>query len=179
MFTASTMYFTANGRVVYAFSRDGAMLGSRWWRQLSPRTQQPVAGVWLMAALSFLIGSPAVFVRQYLNALSATCVIALTLSCAIPIALGLWRGPEGYVHGVFHLGRWSRPLAAASCVWVALICTVFCLPMVYPVTALNANWAPLMLGLLLVFALALCRQHCTHTAPTPTQPPSHLAAAPS
>ncbi|GFH19314.1 amino-acid permease BAT1-like protein, partial [Haematococcus lacustris] len=64
MFTASTMYFTANGRVVYAFSRDGAMLGSRWWRQLSPRTQQPVAGVWLMAALSFLIGSPAVFVRQ-------------------------------------------------------------------------------------------------------------------
>ncbi|KAJ9505741.1 hypothetical protein QJQ45_029261 [Haematococcus lacustris] len=92
---------------------------------------------------------------QYLKALSAACVVALTLSYGTPIALSMWRGPEGYVHGPWHLGRWSRPLAAVSCTWILFISIVFCLPMAYPMTPGNANWAPLILSLLLAFALLL------------------------
>ncbi|GFH20872.1 uncharacterized protein HaLaN_18071, partial [Haematococcus lacustris] len=155
MFMSCLTAITANSRMVYAFSRDGAMLGSRWWRQLSARGQQPVAGAWLMALLSFLLGLPGVFMPQYLKALSAACVVALTLSYGTPIALSMWRGPEGYVHGPWHLGRWSRPLAAVSCTWILFISIVFCLPMAYPMTPGNANWAPLILSLLLAFALLL------------------------
>ncbi|GFH15316.1 uncharacterized protein HaLaN_11520 [Haematococcus lacustris] len=89
MFMSCLTAITANSRMVYAFSRDGAMLGSRWWRQLSARGQQPVAGAWLMALLSFLLGLPGVFMPQYLKALSAACVVALTLSYGTPIALSI------------------------------------------------------------------------------------------
>jgi hypothetical protein len=44
--------------MVYAFSRDGAMLGSRVWRQLGSKNHLPVAGTWLMAVLSFIMGLP-------------------------------------------------------------------------------------------------------------------------
>jgi amino acid transporter len=32
-------------RGVFAYSRDGAILGSRWWSKVSPRTKTPVNSV--------------------------------------------------------------------------------------------------------------------------------------
>lgn len=54
----------SSGRMVYAFSRDGAMLGARFLRRLGERSKQPVAGMWFMATLSWLIGLPAIFNEQ-------------------------------------------------------------------------------------------------------------------
>ncbi len=34
------------------------MLGSRVWRQLGSKNHLPVAGTWLMAVLSFIMGLP-------------------------------------------------------------------------------------------------------------------------
>ena len=33
--------------MLYAFSRDGAVPGHRWWHHLNPRTKTPVNAVWL------------------------------------------------------------------------------------------------------------------------------------
>ncbi|KAL6761099.1 hypothetical protein V8C86DRAFT_3132019 [Haematococcus lacustris] len=44
---------------------SGVRLGSRLWRPLSPRAQQPVAAVWFVAALSFCIGLPAVLLPEH------------------------------------------------------------------------------------------------------------------
>lgn len=35
-------------RVVFAFARDNALPGSRWWKQVNPYTQTPVNAVWLV-----------------------------------------------------------------------------------------------------------------------------------
>jgi amino acid transporter len=35
-------------RVVYAFARDNALPGSRFWRQINPHTQTPVNAVWIV-----------------------------------------------------------------------------------------------------------------------------------
>ncbi|GFH24646.1 amino acid/polyamine/organocation transporter, APC superfamily, partial [Haematococcus lacustris] len=141
-------------RAVYAFSRDGAMLGSAWWHRLSEGTQQPWSCVWLMACLALLAALPAIFNPQFATALSATSVVALSLSYLVPIALALWRG-DAFLRGAFSLGSWSRPLARLSCAWISLMSVVFCLPMHYPITLLNANWTPLLLALLLAFAAIL------------------------
>lgn len=45
-------------RMLYAFSRDGAVPGSRWWHKVHPRTQTPMNAVWLCVLVAFLLGLP-------------------------------------------------------------------------------------------------------------------------
>src|SRR4029077_6133584 len=40
---------TANSRMIYAFSRDGAIPGSRFWHRINPRTRTPTNSIWLAA----------------------------------------------------------------------------------------------------------------------------------
>src|ERR1700722_17959620 len=43
-------------RVVFAFARDKALPGSRWWRKLNSRTQTPVNAVWLVMVIAAFCG---------------------------------------------------------------------------------------------------------------------------
>ena len=43
-------------RVVFAFARDNALPGSRWWKQIHPRTGTPVNAVWFVIGCSAVIG---------------------------------------------------------------------------------------------------------------------------
>lgn len=52
-----------------------------------------------------------------------------------------------WVPGRFSLGRWSRPLALVSSVWITFICSLFVLPQV------RAAWHPLH---------SLCDDHAMH-----------------
>ena len=49
---------TSNSRMLYAFSRDGAVPGSRWWHHINPHTKTPVNAVWLSVVVAFLLGLP-------------------------------------------------------------------------------------------------------------------------
>ena len=41
---------TANSRMIYAFSRDGALPGSAIWHKVNKRTRTPTNAIWLAAA---------------------------------------------------------------------------------------------------------------------------------
>ena len=43
-------------RVVFAFARDNALPGSRWWKKMNRRTQTPVNAVWLVMVLAGICG---------------------------------------------------------------------------------------------------------------------------
>lgn len=43
-------------RVVFAFARDNALPGSRWWKKVHPYTRTPVNAVWLVMVLSAVCG---------------------------------------------------------------------------------------------------------------------------
>ena len=43
-------------RVVFAFARDNALPGSRWWKRINGYTQTPVNAVWLVMFLSAICG---------------------------------------------------------------------------------------------------------------------------
>lgn len=43
-------------RVVFAFARDNALPGSRWWKKMNSYTQTPVNAVWLVMVLSGVCG---------------------------------------------------------------------------------------------------------------------------
>ena len=43
-------------RVVFAFARDNALPGSRWWKSMNRHTQTPVNAVWLVVTLAGVCG---------------------------------------------------------------------------------------------------------------------------
>lgn len=43
-------------RVVFAYSRDGAIPGSRWWSKIDKRTKTPVLATWGVLTVSALLG---------------------------------------------------------------------------------------------------------------------------
>ncbi len=49
---------TANSRMIYAFSRDGALPGSDLWHRVNKRTRTPTNAIWLAAGGALVLGLP-------------------------------------------------------------------------------------------------------------------------
>ncbi|MFF7656255.1 amino acid permease [Streptomyces sp. NPDC007983] len=141
----------AASRMVFAFSRDGALPGSRLWQRVSSRTQTPVLAVWLSVAVACLLALPSLYSETAYGAVTAINVIGITPAYAIPVFLRL-RAGDRFTKGPWHLGRWSKPIGWVAVVWVALVTVLFCLPQSSPVTVDSMNYASIALAAVLVLA---------------------------
>ncbi|MEU8972515.1 amino acid permease [Streptomyces monashensis] len=141
----------AASRMVFAFSRDGALPGSHLWRKVSGRTQTPVAAVWLAVIVACLLALPSLYSATAYNAVTAINVIGITPAYAIPVLLRL-RAGDRFRPGPWQLGRWSRPIGWIAVIWVACVTVLFCLPQASPVTVDTMNYASVALAVVLVLA---------------------------
>ncbi|MGW0212192.1 amino acid permease, partial [Streptomyces sp. NPDC003233] len=141
----------AASRMVFAFSRDGALPGSQLWRKVSGRTQTPVAAVWLSVVVAGVLALPSLYSTTAYNAVTAINVIGITPAYAIPVLLRL-RAGDRFRPGPWHLGRWSRPIGWIAVIWVACVTVLFCLPQASPVTVDTMNYASVALAVVLVLA---------------------------
>jgi len=138
-------------RVVFAFARDNALPGSRWWKQVNPYTQTPVNAVWLVmfcAAICGLLG----FSSAALISLAGASVIGLYTSYATPIFLRITSGRDTFVPGSFTLGRWFVPIGAIAVAWVTFINILLMFPTVLPATAKNMNYAVVIIMTVFIYA---------------------------
>jgi amino acid transporter len=142
---------TANSRMIYAFSRDGALPFSRVWHTVSPRTRTPVAAVWLATLAALALGLPYLINSTAYAAVTSIAVIGLYIAYVIPTFLRVRKGPA-FERGPWHLGRWSGTIGVVSVVWVAVITVLFMLPQVSPVTWETFNYAPVAVVVVLGFA---------------------------
>ena len=142
---------TANSRMLYAFSRDGAVPGSRMWHAINPRTRTPTNSIWFCVVFAFLLGLPYLWNATAYAAVTSIAVIGIYISYIIPIFLRL-RAGESFQRGPWHLGRWSYVVGWISVAWVVFICLLFCLPQLSPITATSFNYAPVAVGVVLLFA---------------------------
>ncbi|MFI6288314.1 amino acid permease [Streptomyces sp. NPDC051018] len=142
---------TSNTRQIFAFSRDGAMPGSRLWHSVSPRTRTPVKAVWLAAACSLALITPAWWSHTAFAAVVSVNVVGLYLAYGIPVFLRLRLG-DAFEPGPWSLGRWSVPVARTAVGWIAFTSALFVLPHVSPITATTFNYAPIALGAVLLIA---------------------------
>jgi len=142
---------TSNSRQIFAFSRDGAIPGSRLWHSVNPRTGTPVKSVWFAAVGAFILVLPSLWSTVAFTAVVSVNVIGLFGSYAIPIFLRLRRGEE-FEAGPWNLGRWGKPVALIAVIWVVISSLVFLLPQANPITAHNFNYAPLALGVVLLIS---------------------------
>jgi amino acid transporter len=127
-FFCGTASVTSASRMMFAFSRDGAIPGHTLWRRVSAANRVPVYAVGAIVVLSWALMIPTYWnnVVGYLVGTSIA-VIGLYIAFVLPIILR-WRAGESFERGAWHLGRhykWIDPLAIA---WIALICILFLMP---------------------------------------------------
>jgi amino acid transporter len=147
------------GRMLYAFSRDDGIPGSRWLKRVSHRFRTPanamvaiVAVAWLFNVAAGVVGGGTAIVI-----VTAISTIFLYAAYGIPIWLALrtdgWRAER-----VWSLGRWSKPVAVVALVWIVLLMVLFSFP-----TSGNISW-PFMaavLAFLLVYYFVWARARFT------------------
>jgi amino acid permease (GABA permease) len=142
---------TANSRMIYAFSRDGALPASRVWHRINPRTRTPTNAIWLAAGGAFVLGLPYLFNATAYAAVTSIAVIGLYIAYVIPTFLRL-RAGERFHRGPWHLGRWSRPIGIVAVIWVVFITILFMLPTVSPIDSTTFNYTPIAVLVVLGFA---------------------------
>ncbi|KAI0642964.1 amino acid transporter [Trametes meyenii] len=138
-------------RVVFAFARDNALPGSRWWKRINKHTQTPVNAVWLVIILSVFCGL-LVFSATAFSSLAGASVIGLYTSYATPIFLRITSGRNKLVPGPFSLGKWYMPVGIVAVTWVAFIVILLCFPPSQRTDAAEMNYAPVIVIAVFIFA---------------------------
>jgi amino acid transporter len=130
---------TANSRMIYAFSRDGAIPGHRFWHRVNKRTRTPTNSIWLAVVGAFILFLPYLYNPNAYAAVISIAVIGLYVAYGIPILLRL-RAGDSFRPGPWNLGRWSRPIGIIAVTWIAFIAILFVLPTAFPPTFGNLNY---------------------------------------
>ncbi|HUJ07763.1 MAG TPA: amino acid permease [Streptosporangiaceae bacterium] len=142
---------TANSRMIYAFSRDGALPGSAFWHKVNHRTRTPTNAIWLAAGFAFILALPDLWNGTAYAAVTSIATIGLYVAYVIPTFLRLRQG-ENFKRGPWHLGRWSYLVGTISVIWVIFIAILFMLPTVSPVTRGNFNYTVVAVLVVIGFA---------------------------
>jgi amino acid transporter len=149
---------TANSRMIYAFSRDGAIPGSKFWHKINKRTRTPTNSIWFAVVGAWLLVAPAYWrgsVVAYF-AVTSIAVIGLYIAYVIPTFLRLLAG-KNFKPGPWNLGKWSYLVGWIAVIWVVFICIMLMMPQFSP-GGLGAktidvlNFAPIAVGLVIVLA---------------------------
>jgi amino acid transporter len=142
---------TANSRMIYAFSRDGALPGSNFWHQVNKRTRTPTNAIWLAAAGALILSLPYLWNSAAYYAVTSIATIGLYIAYVAPTFLRLRQG-SSFKRGPWHLGRWSYLIGWTAVIWVVFITILFMLPQVNPITWSTFNYAVVAVLVVLGFA---------------------------
>jgi amino acid permease (GABA permease) len=143
---------TSNSRMIYAFSRDGALPGSAFWHKVNKRTRTPTNSIWLAAVGALILGLPYLWNPEAYAAVTAIATIGLYIAYILPVILRLRQG-ENFKRGPWHLGGWSTLVGVIATIWVVFITILFMLPQAFPPDLTkNFNYAPVAVLVVLIFA---------------------------
>jgi amino acid transporter len=156
-FYCGTASVTAASRMMFAFSRDGAVPGGRQLFRKVSRNRVPVYAVIAIAVLSWALMLPTLAngAIGYLVGTSIA-VIGLYIAYGVPVYLR-WRAGDSFEPGAWTLGKhykWINPIAVA---WIVVIVILFLMPTVPTGIPWHSgfdwnvvNYAPITVGGVLV-----------------------------
>lgn len=143
-----TNFMASCSRQVFAFARDDGLPFGKLIARVYNKSGSPLNSlivVWLFVVLISLVGlgSSVAF-----NAIISLQVMAISATYEVSMLCMLWRRlfgqrlPPAY----WSLGRFGLPLNAFGALYGLYLLAYSAMPPVYPVTAENFNWAPVMFG---------------------------------
>jgi amino acid transporter len=145
----------AAGRMLFAFSRDDGIPGSRWLKKVNHRYRTPANALIAIAVISWLFTVATFIVGTGTAIVIVTAISTIFLYAAYGICIYLGATTQDWLsHRVWSLGRWSKPVAWVAVAWCVVLMFLFSWP-----TSGNISW-PFMLGtvvLLLIYYFAWAR----------------------
>jgi amino acid transporter len=126
-FFCVTASITSASRMLFAFSRDGAVPGHRLWRQVG-RNRVPHLSV-----VAIVVASAAIMIPAYWNYLvgylvgTGIAVIGLYIAFILPVVLRFRLG-DRFETGAWTLGKHYKWIDLIAIIWVAFITLVFLMP---------------------------------------------------
>jgi amino acid permease (GABA permease) len=142
---------TANSRMLYAFSRDGAVPGHKLWHRINPRTRTPTNSIWFCVVFAFILAVPSLWSGVAYGAVTSIATIGLYIAYVLPTLLRRLLGDD-FKPGRWQLGRWSPIVGWLGIIWVAFIAVLFMLPEFSPINRDTFNYAPIAVGIVLLYA---------------------------
>jgi amino acid permease (GABA permease) len=142
---------TANSRMIYAFSRDGALPGSAIWHRVNKRTRTPTNAIWLAAGGALILGLPYLWNTAAYAAVTSIATIGLYIAYVTPTFLRLRQGGN-FKRGPWHLGRWTYLIGWTAVVWVVFITILFMLPQFGPIGWATFNYAVIAVVVVIGYA---------------------------
>ncbi|MCO5562917.1 hypothetical protein L7F22_016553 [Adiantum nelumboides] len=145
----------AASRCTWAFARDDAIPGARWWAKVHPKLGVPVESLILVTIVQMLLGIINIGSTSAFTAFISVGVVALALSYGIPIAISMFDGRKEVSKAVFRLPStigWA--VNGISIIWIAFELVLFCMPGALPTTKTSMNYASVVLVGLSSIALA-------------------------
>ena len=155
----ATACLTSCSRMMFAFSRDGAIPGYKYWSKIN-KNQVPVNAVLICSLIGVLITLPALWksprgIPTAFYAVVSVAVIGLYLSFLIPIWLR-WRAGNTFTTGAWTLGnryKWMNVVALFEIVVISIYFIMPFEPAAIPghkdFTWVAVNYAPILLGITL------------------------------
>lgn len=143
---------TSNSRLIYAFSRDGAIPCSNLWHKVDKR-EVPLNAVWLSAGVAFIMALPSLGSLVAFQATVSIATIGMDISYALPILFRITLARNQFIPGPFNLGSCGLTVGWVAVLWVAFITVLFSLPVEYPVTKESLNYTPVAVGGVLVLVV--------------------------
>ncbi|KAK1423101.1 hypothetical protein QVD17_18396 [Tagetes erecta] len=145
IFFCAMSSITSNSRMVYAFSRDGAMPLSSLWHKVNHQ-EVPIHAVWLSAFIAFCMALTSLGSIVAFQAMTSIAVIGLYIAYALPIFFRITLARNSFVPGPFTLGPFSLVIGWIAVLWVVTISVLFSLPVAYPITDQTLNYTPVAVG---------------------------------
>lgn len=141
MMFAAIGSLTAASRCTYAFARDGAIPGFRWWSKVNKTLDVPVNAVLLSTVVDCLLGLIYFGSSAAFNSFTGVATICLSTSYGVPILISVVRRRSAVRNSPYSLGKFGYAINITTVVWVAFSVALFCMPVALPVTASGMNYA--------------------------------------
>ncbi|KAF2491774.1 amino acid permease-like protein [Lophium mytilinum] len=141
LFFAGIGALTAASRCTYAFARDGAIPGSRLWKQVDKRFDIPLWALVLSTAVDCVLGLIYFGSSAAFNSFTGVATICLSTSYGMPILISVLRGREAVKNSTFSLGKFGYAINIFTLCWICLAVILFCMPVSLPVDPTTMNYA--------------------------------------
>ncbi|ANB11852.1 Uga4p [Sugiyamaella lignohabitans] len=150
---SSIVSIVAASRLVYAIARDGVLPFSGWISKVSPKTNQPTNAITFIGIVSAILLCsilPSALAFQSLVSISGVP----TVSAWGLISFGrFFLSKQTAFKPKLSLGVFSKPFQLISFLWNTYLAGILFSPQEFPVTAQNLNYAPIIMGIVTMFAL--------------------------
>lgn len=152
---------TATSRVMWAFARDNGLPFAQWLSKVHPRSQVPVHAILVTSGIAMALCTINLASSIAFNIIISANLVALLSVYMISIGCVLLRRlrRQPLPRARWSLGRWGLPINAVAFVYAGVALVFSCFPVEAHVTPDTANWAPLILAVVLGAALVLFFLH--------------------